>query len=51
MNVFARVITRLSLSTLVEIILGSLSSYIRLYVFIEQESDLLVLKLNDTKQN
>ena len=41
-----------SVSTiLVEIILESFSSYIGLYVFMELESDLVDLILNDTKQN
>ena len=34
-----------------EIILESFSSYIGLYVFMELESDLVDLILNDTKQN
>ena len=41
-----------SVSTiLVKIILESFSSYIGLYVFMELESDLMDLILNDTKQN
>ena len=41
-----------SVSTiLVGIILESFSSYIGLYVFMELESDLVVLVLNDMKQN